>query len=59
MPCEGNMILEFTQYPKSIKAPSRIYTDLDNLVKKMGNVKTIQKNHLQQEQVKNVYDMNI
>ena len=49
MPCEGNMILEFTQYPKSIKAPSRIYTDPDNLVKKMGNVKTIQKNHLQQE----------
>ena len=49
MPCEGKMILEFTQDPKSIKAPSRIYIDLDNLFKKMGNVKMIQKNHLQQE----------
>ena len=37
MPCEGNMILEFTQDPKSIKAPSRIYTDLEIIwLKKWG-----------------------
>ena len=39
MPCEGNMLLEFTQYQKSIKAPFVIHADLECLIKKLSGSK--------------------
>ena len=39
MPCEENMLLEFTRHLKSIKAPFLIYVDLECLIKKIKGSK--------------------
>ena len=45
MDSEDFKVSEFTQYQKSDKAPSIIYADLESLIKKYMEVKTILKNH--------------
>ena len=39
MSYEENMVLEFTQYLKSVKAPSFIYADLEPFIKKRRGCK--------------------
>ena len=41
MPSEEIMLLKFTQYQESSKAPSIIYLDLESLTKKKVDVKVI------------------
>ena len=43
MPSEDRKILEFNQYQKPEKAPFFVYADLECLIEKMIDVKTILK----------------
>ena len=49
MSSEDTKILEFNQYQKSDKSSFNIYADLECIIKRYMNVKTILKIHLQQK----------